>query len=62
MRIELQFAISFDSIIISCEDRVSKMPVDVTLYVVYFIVLVILLILVRVSLVNSQGQTRPALR
>lgn len=38
------------------------MPVDVTLYVVYFIVLVILLILVRVSLVNSQGQTRPALR
>lgn len=62
MRIELQFAISFDSIIISCEVRDSKMPVDVTLYVVYFIVLVILLILVRVSLVNSQGQTRPALR
>lgn len=62
MRIELQFAISFDSIIISWEVRDSKMPVDVTLYVVYFIVLVILLILVRVSLVNSQGQTRPALR
>lgn len=62
MRIELQFAISFDSIIVSCENRVSKMSVDVSLYVVYFIVLVILLILVRVSLVNSQGQTRPALR
>lgn len=39
----------------------SKMPVDVSLYVVYFLVLVILLILVRVSLVNLQGQTRLAL-
>lgn len=62
MRIELQLAISVDSIIVSCEERGSKMPVDVSLYIVYFIVLVILIILVRVSLVNSQGQTRPANR